>query len=181
LLGEFAETFPSVETVAEPVVRDGRFWSCGGAAAGLDLILDFIRERFGPAAAFDAGAMFLHDGAAASSAEAAKPALASTAPPTLHAALRAMSEALEQPLSVADLARAAGMSERSFHRLFQRELKTTPARYYVLLRLARARDLARHRDLSLREIALRCGFADGETLARSFRRHHGVALRGTGG
>jgi transcriptional regulator GlxA family with amidase domain len=127
--------------------------------------------------------MFLHDGAAASSVDAPKPALASTAPPALHAALKAMSDALEQPLGVADLAHAAGMSERSFHRLFQRELKTTPARYYVLLRLARARDLARHRELSLREIALRCGFADGETLARSFRRHHGVALRairGTG-
>ncbi|MFY9468371.1 MAG: helix-turn-helix domain-containing protein, partial [Lentibacter algarum] len=86
------------------------------------------------------------------------------------------SETLENPVSIARLAEAANMPERSFHRLFLRELQMPPGKYYVLLRLARARELARYGGLTRGEIALRCGFANASTLARSFRKHHGSAF-----
>lgn len=63
LLEEFAEVFPAVTVTPDRHVRDGAIWTCGSAATGLDLILAFIRERFGPAAAFEAESMFLHDSA----------------------------------------------------------------------------------------------------------------------
>lgn len=63
LLDEFAEEFPMVEVLPDRHVQDGRFWTCGSAASALDLMLLFVRDRFGAAVAFDAGAMFLHDNA----------------------------------------------------------------------------------------------------------------------
>lgn len=68
LLDEFAETFPKVRVLSDRFVKDGRFWTCGSASAALDLILDYIGDRFGQAAAFDAGVMFLHDNARRSGA-----------------------------------------------------------------------------------------------------------------
>ena len=65
----------------------------------------------------------------------------------------------------------AHTSERSLRRLFWTELQTTPGRYYLLLRLARARELLRYSDLSPDQIALRCGFASATTLTRSLRKN----------
>ncbi|WP_375267131.1 GlxA family transcriptional regulator [Planktotalea sp.] len=176
LLDEFAETFQQVDVSSDRVVRDGRFWTCGTAAAALDLMLDYIRERFGPAVALDAGAMFLHDNARRHGASYPARSLPFNASPKLARVLQIMSETLENPVSIAGLAEAANMPERSFHRLFLRELQMPPGKYYVLLRLARARELARYGGLTRGEIALRCGFANASTLARSFRQHHASAF-----
>lgn len=178
LLDEFAETFPTVHISKESFVRDGRYWTCGTAAAALDLMLEYIRNRFGVAVAMDAGAMFLHDNAKRHGASFPKQSLSFSASPTFKQALQIMSETLEQPVSIKKLASATNMSERSFHRLFLRELKMSPGKYYLLLRLSRARELLKYSNLSRNEIALRCGFSNTATLARSFRRHHGINLRG---
>ncbi len=61
LLEEFAEEFPKVEVLPDRHVQDGQFWTCGSAAAAFDLMLKFVRERFGASVSFDAGAMFIHD------------------------------------------------------------------------------------------------------------------------
>jgi len=177
LLDEFAETFPDVQVSSESFVHDGRYWTCGTAAAALDLMLDYIRSRFGPAVAMDAGAMFLHDNTRRYGASFPEQSLSFSASSTFKHVLKIMSETLEQPVPIAQLAQAANMPERSFHRLFLRELHMAPGKYYLLLRLARARELLRHSDLTRGEIALRCGFTNASTLARSFRTHHGISLR----
>jgi transcriptional regulator GlxA family with amidase domain len=176
LLDEFAETFPQVDVKSDSVVRDGRFWTCGTAAAALDLMLDYIRDHFGSAVALDAGAMFLHDNARRHGASYPDQSLPFRASPTLKRVLQIMSETLENPEPIEALAAAANMPERSFHRLFLRELHMPPGKYYVLLRLARARELLRYGGMTRGEIALRCGFANASTLARSFRKHHGSAF-----
>lgn len=151
--------------------------TCGGAAAGLDRILTYIRDHFGPAAAFVAGAMFLHDNSNRHGASYPEKAMSQQVSAKVKAAFKLMSENLEYPLPTPALAQAVNLSERSFHRLFKRKLNLTPGRYYQLLRLARARELARHSDLKLDEIALRSGFASATTLSRSFRNQFGVSLR----
>lgn len=140
-------------------------------------MLDYIRNCFGPAVAMDAAAMFLHDNARRYGASFPGQSLSFSASPTFKQVLQIMSETLEQPVSIEKLALAANMPERSFHRLFSRELHMPPGKYYLLLRLARARELLRHSDLTRGEIALRCGFTNASTLARSFRKHHGISLR----
>jgi len=176
LLEEFAEEFPCVEVQPDRHVQDGRYWTCGSAAAALDLMLQFIRQRFGAAVAFDAGAMFLHDNSRRHGASYPDQALSQTVSPTLKRVVVLMSQAIETPHAIPALARQAHMSERSLRRLFQSELQTTPGRYYLLLRLARARELLRYGSVGPDEIALRCGFANATTLARSFRRNYGTGL-----
>jgi len=177
LLDEFAETFPKVDVVPERFARDGNFWTCGTAAAALDLMLDYIRARFGAADAFDAGAMFAHDNARRYGASYPDQALSFAASPKLKSVILRMSERLENPCQMPELAKAAHISQRSLHRLFQAELHLTPGRYYLLLRLARARELLRYGNLSLTEIAIRCGFCGATTLTRSFRAQYGMSPR----
>ncbi|MEQ9260927.1 MAG: helix-turn-helix domain-containing protein [Roseovarius sp.] len=178
VLEEFAEEFPEVEVSAERYVQDGRFWTCGSAAAALDLMLVYIRREFGAAAAFDAGAMFLHDNARRHGASYPAQALDHAVSPKLKQVIGLMSGALEAPLTLPALARRASISERGLHRLFRAELGLTPGRYYLLLRLARARELLRQSALAPGEIALRCGFASATTLSQSLKAQFGTGLRG---
>ena len=171
LLEEFAEEFPEVEVLPNRHVQDGRFWTCGSAASAFDLMLHFIRDRFGASVAFDAGAMFLHDNARRHGASYPDQTLSQAVSPRLKRVVVLMSEALEIPWPIPTLAEQAHISERSLRRLFWTELQTTPGRYYLLLRLARARELLRFSDLSLDQIAVRCGFASATTLARSLRKN----------
>ncbi|NBT33049.1 MAG: helix-turn-helix domain-containing protein [Rhodobacteraceae bacterium] len=171
LLEEFAEEFPDILVSSDRFVQDGGFWTCGSAAAALDLMLHFIRDRFGASVAFDAGAMFLHDNSRRHGASYPDQALSQAVSPKLKRVVVLMSEALETSRSIHALAEQAHISERSLRRLFWTELQTTPGRYYLLLRLARARELLRYSDLSLDQIALRCGFANATTLTRSLRKN----------
>lgn len=171
LLEEFAEEFPKVEVLPDRHVQDGRFWTCGSAAAAFDLMLQFVQDRFGASVAFDVGAMFLHDNSRRYGASYPDQALSQAVSPKLKRIVVHMSEALETPRSIPELAKQTHISERSLRRLFWTELQTTPGRYYLLLRLARARELLRYSDLSLDQIALRCGFTGATTLTRSLRKN----------
>jgi len=179
LLEEFAEVFPAVTVTPDRHVRDGAIWTCGSAATGLDLILAFIRERFGPAAVFEAESMFLHDGVRQASDPRFGPGLRGRGSDRLRRVVARMTATLEAPPSLAELARGANLSERSLNRLFRRELGQSPARYLQSLRLARARDLASHTDLGLDQIALRCGFSGASALSRAFRNRTGRSIRQT--
>ncbi|GAA6164445.1 GlxA family transcriptional regulator [Pelagimonas sp. KU-00592-HH] len=173
---EFAETFLGVEVSNARFERDDRFWTCGSAATALDLVLLFIEERFGPAVAYDASAMFLHADTKAVSG-APLPHLNSRKSEAVERLVSHMAETLETPLKLADLAHVANMSERSLSRVFRRELGVSPGRYYQILRLARARDLAANTRLSIEEIALRCGFGSSSGLRKAFFRFYGVSVR----
>lgn len=174
LQDEFKERFLSVSVHPERFVRDGRFWTCGSAATALDLMLQFITDRFGPAAAQDAADMFLQDSA---STPLPAPRLHAHGSPSLRKLIAHMAQTLETPLSLAKLAAAANMSQRSLARLFEQELGMSPGRHYQAMRLTRARDLSTHTRLSIEEIALRCGFSSASGLRRAYRRHYGHPIR----
>ncbi len=175
LHSEFAESFPNVHTTSERFVRDGRFWTCGTAATALELLLLFIGEHFGPAVALDASAMFAHDTAPEDNQAVILRSLSGSK--RVQKLLTLMTDTLENPLSLTDLASSANMSERSLSRLFMNELGVSPGRYYQTLRLARARDLATHSALRVEEIALRCGFASTSGLRKAFLKKYGTSLR----
>ncbi|MCV2868669.1 helix-turn-helix domain-containing protein [Defluviimonas sp. WL0002] len=177
LVDEFAETFPGVSVSSDRHVRDGNLWTCGSAATGLDLILAFIRDRFGSTAAFEAEAMFLHDSARQATDPRFGPGLRGRSSEKLRRVVARMSATIEAPPTLSELARGANLSERSLNRLFHRELGQSPARYLQFLRLARARDLATHTDLGLEEIALRCGFSSASALSRAFAKRTGTPIR----
>jgi AraC family transcriptional regulator len=81
---------------------------------------------------------------------------------------------LEDDLSLAALARRAGMSAFQFHRRFRAAVGETPKRYVDRLRLEwSAFRLVMHR-AGIAAIAFECGYQDHETFARAFRRRFGT-------
>lgn len=76
-------------------------------------------------------------------------------------------------LDVEDLARAAGMSRYHFSRRFSEVTGTSPYRYLLEVKLARAAELLRRGHLSVTEAALDAGFNDFGRFAAHFRRTFG--------
>ncbi|SMO46608.1 GlxA family transcriptional regulator [Paracoccus laeviglucosivorans] len=176
LLTEFAEGFPDIQVDGTPYVMQGRVWSCGGAASALDLMLAFIAERFGQANAFIASSMFLHD-ADRQQGGASGLGLPRKGTARLRQAMNLMIETIEDPLPLPRIAARTGVSLSKLDRLFRAEVGMAPGRYFQMLRLSQARELAASTELDLREIALRCGYADAPALSKAFRRAYGHPIR----
>lgn len=173
LLAEFAETFPDVITTADRFVRDGRYVTCGSASTALDVILDEIAARFGPAARFDAAAMFLNEPARSEAHRAPFGGALAHDNPAVRKIVNLMAAHVEKPFPLDRIAAETGTTLRTMARLFEAELGLSPGRYYQTLRLAQARDLALHTNLPLGQIALRCGFSCASALSRAFASVYG--------
>ena len=93
----------------------------------------------------------------------------------LDAALRFNAANFDRPVSVAELAAAAGLSESHLHRLFLQETGVSPHRHLVATRLERARELLRTSPLSVKEVCARSGFRDLPNFCRLFKRAYGVS------
>lgn len=169
LLTEFSETFPDVQAVSAPFVVDGRWMTCGSAAAAMELALQEITRRFGAAARFDAAAMFLNGPRMTKPTEPAFGAFPSHPNPRLRQALDHMAAHIDLPLALPDIA-AAGLTLRTMARLFEDELGLSPGRCYLHIRLARAREHLLQPGLTKAEVAAMCGFSSAASLARALRR-----------
>ncbi len=88
-----------------------------------------------------------------------------------------VSRELSQPLQLADLARAAGVSRQHLLKIYRDRGRETPTEYLYAKRLEAARDWLAHTGLSVGEIADRCGFANAFHFSRKFRQSHGMSPR----
>ncbi len=86
-------------------------------------------------------------------------------------------ENLHEPLPVAELARRALMSKRSFARRFTAATGTTPHAWLRNLRLSSAEELLETTDLPVEEIARRVGYTSASVLREQFVRRRGVPPR----
>ena len=83
----------------------------------------------------------------------------------------------EEPLPTEDIARLVGVSRRQLERLFKQHLDSLPSRYYLEMRLARARQLLRETSQSILQIGLSCGFSSGPHFSSAYRGHFGITPR----
>ena len=82
---------------------------------------------------------------------------------------------LYHPLSMAEMARATGLSPRGLHQFTTRTCGLSPARAHLRFRLEFARKALRETDDTIKEISLRLGFTDPYHFSRMYRRHFGQA------
>ena len=104
--------------------------------------------------------------------------------PKLVGIIEKMEENLEEPLSPSLLAKQAGLSTRQLERLFRRYVDRSPKRYYLELRLKKARSLLLQTDMSVINVALACGFASPSHFSKCYRSHYNTTPyreRGTQG
>lgn len=88
--------------------------------------------------------------------------------------LDAMRARLDHSMMIAELARAAAMSERTFLRRFRDMTGTTPGEWLVGARIDGAKQLLEAETLGIDEIARRAGFGSAATLRHHFRRRVGI-------
>jgi AraC family transcriptional regulator len=88
---------------------------------------------------------------------------------TLRQVLDYIRSHLSQDLSIVDLAQVAGMSPYYFLRLFKKSMHVTPRQYIIQIRLDRAKELLRSRELSIADIAIECGFTSQSHFTNVFR------------
>lgn len=170
----FGELFSNtqVDQVLFVVDRD-RLTCCGGLAA-VDLALEIIRIQQGIDLA-NAAARYifqerLRPGEASQLSHNYEP-IGSTVPELLRDAIILMERNLEKPLRLSKIAHDVGMSQRQLERLFNEFTGLTPMRYYINVRLYRARALLTQTELSIVEIASACGFNNTEHFTRSYKRY----------
>lgn len=96
------------------------------------------------------------------------------APRQIRAVQSYVEEHLEQPIVLAELATAAGLSSFHFLRAFKRSLGVTPGQYVLDRRMERARSLLKSSNLSIAEIGIRVGFDYSSHFARAFGRAVGT-------
>jgi transcriptional regulator GlxA family with amidase domain len=82
-----------------------------------------------------------------------------------------------EPLTTEDVARLVGMSRRQLERLFRQHLGALPSRWYLELRLERARRLLQESAQSILQIGLSCGFSSAPHFSNAYRSHFGRTPR----
>ncbi|AWZ18054.1 helix-turn-helix domain-containing protein [Streptomyces sp. ICC1] len=170
------------EVTVEPdalYIDEGRIITGAGAAAGFDLCLHLLRREHGAAMANAvARDMVLpshRDGGQAQ--YLAAPVPEDCEDERLSEVLAWAREHLHEPLPVAELARRAVMSKRSFARRFTAATGTTPHAWLRNLRLSGAEELLESTDLPVEEIARRVGYGSAAVLREQFVRRRGVPPR----
>ncbi len=81
---------------------------------------------------------------------------------------------LANEFSLVELAKAAQLSEYHFSRLFKRATGVSPSRYFIRLRMARARQLLLDTDQSVIDIGMAVGYSSPSHFSQVFRREIGV-------
>lgn len=178
-LGLFEERFLDVVVSRDRYVIDRDRITAGGGTTALDLMLHLIRRDAGERLANDVAGVFIYDHERAShDPQWVNPAGSlAKRDPRLRDALEIMMDHVEDPLSIVDLARRVGVSQRDLERLFKKMLKTSPHRYYQHMRLTRAQSLLLESDLTMPEIAARTGYHSSVSFARAFKAHYGIPPR----
>ena len=138
----------------------------GQQRAGRDLMLRHLVE-----------ALLIEALRAAPAADAPAGLLRGLADPALASALRHMHQRVAHPWTMAELARAAGLSRSAFFDRFKRTVGTPPMQYLLAWRMAVAKDLLRGGQYSVGEIAARVGYDAATAFSTAFGRYVGVAPR----
>ncbi len=177
-MDELAGRYPDIRVERDALyVRDANIWSSAGVTAGMDLALALVREDCGNEVALAVArrhVLFLMRPGGQSQFSAH---LAADAVPKgrLAPLLRWIPEHIDQSIDVSTLAARAGMSERSFARVFAREIGETPARYVERVRLDAARRMLSATNFPVTAVAVRAGFSSEERMRRAFHRSFNVS------
>ena len=97
------------------------------------------------------------------------------APAVLRRIVAYIDAQLDQPLTLAQLAAEAALSEYHFARMFRSSMGEAPHQYVMRRRMETAQQLLKFSTLPVTEIALRCGFHSSSHFSNRFRQQHGVA------
>ncbi|MFZ2990617.1 GlxA family transcriptional regulator [Ideonella sp.] len=177
-VSDLAERHPAVVVSTHLFEMDRQRLSCAGGSASLDMLIHWLGQRHGSRLAQRLGGHFglerLRTGQERQGGSQPQQAVASS---KLAEALALMEANLAEPLATEDIAQLVGVSRRQLERLFKQHLGELPSRWYLALRLARARRLLQQTSQSILQAGLACGFASGPHFSRAYRAQFGHTPR----
>jgi transcriptional regulator GlxA family with amidase domain len=174
--GELARRYPLVQVDPGVLyVDEGQVITSAGTAAGIDACLHVVRLEHGPAVANEvARRMVVAPHRDGGQAQFVPVPVGSAADSSDLAVLHDWAHGhLHEPVTVADLARRAHMSPRTFARWFTAHTGTTPHQWLTSQRLARAQELLERTDRGIEQIAADCGLTP-LMLRRHFAQRWGI-------
>lgn len=169
----FREEFPEIDATQELFEIDRNRFTCAGGTASIDMMLALITAKKGAVIAALVTDELIHH-RMRDSHERQRMELRArlgVSHPKLLAVIGEMDKRLERPVSCAQLARTVRLSPRQLERLFQRYLDTTPTRYYLEMRLNRARQLLRQTSMPILSVGLACGFVSASHFSKCYSEH----------
>ena len=165
------EEFPHLVVSPELFEIDRDRYTCAGGTAPIDMMLHEIRDRHGVELATSISEQFMCERIRDKHDRQRVPLTQriGTSQPKLAEAVSLMEANIEEPMTLDELSHHVGLSRRQLERLFQRYLHCVPTRYYLELRLERARQLLLQTSKPIVDIALACGFVSAPHFSKCYR------------
>lgn len=167
----FREAFPHIDCTGSIYEIDRKRYTSAGGTTSVDMMLEFVREDLGTDVTNQVANQFQHERIRKHDDRqrvGQEPDLIGKSD-KLRKVTETMAENIEDPLTASQLAKAVELSVRQVERLFMKHLNSTPGRYYMTLRLDRARQLLRQTNIPILEVALSTGFTSHSYFAQSYR------------
>lgn len=167
----FVEEFEQVTLTKSVFVTDGKFFTTAGGTASIDLMLKFIADDHGEELAGAVADQLIYTTirTGQDTQRLSVPTRIGVRHPKLSIVIQMMETHIEDPKSPSILASEVGLSTRQLERLFRRYLNRSPKRYYMELRLQKARNLLMQTDMSVINVALACGFTSPSHFSKCYR------------
>jgi len=171
------ELRPAVRLEPDAIfVADPPFYTSAGVTAGIDLCLSFVEADLGPDVALAVArnlVLFMRRPGGQTQYSAGLNVQAA-ATPQLRKLIADLGADPTGDLSLPRLAERAGMTERTFSRVFHKETGTTPAAFVEMARIDRAKALLETSAWPLARVADRSGFTSLDALHRAFQKRVGA-------
>lgn len=169
------EEFPRVQLNDQVFSIDRDRYTASGGTAPLDLMLNLIQLKHGLRISQQVSEQFLLERVRSDRDRQYVPLRAQVG--SSHGSMirvaRLMEENIEKPLSLERIAHATGLSRRQIERLFRRHLDCVPKRYYLEMRLRRARELLLQTAMPIMDVTTSCGFKSPPHFSRCYRAQFG--------
>jgi transcriptional regulator GlxA family with amidase domain len=174
-LSALREEFPLVKISDQLFTIDRDRYTCSGGTAPLDLMLNLIRVKLGPKISQLVSEQFILERVRSDTDRQYVPLRAQIG--ASHRGLirvaQLMEENIEKPMSLEKIAKTTGLSRRQIERLFKRDLQCVPKRYYLEMRLRRARELLLQTAMPIMDITAACGFQSPPHFSKCYRNQFG--------
>jgi transcriptional regulator GlxA family with amidase domain len=169
------ESHPKVHFALEVFVIDRDRVTSSGGIAPLHLMVQLVRSHHGNKLAMAISEQFIVDRVRDHTDQQKLPQPEFVGPGYEHLveAAELMAANIEEPLTLAEIADAAGISLRQLERLFHRYYNVTPAQHYLTLRLRRARELLSHTSAPIMQVTVACGFQTASHFCKAYRAQFG--------
>ncbi|MEQ9259740.1 MAG: GlxA family transcriptional regulator [Roseovarius sp.] len=172
----FIEEFDEVTLTKSVYVVDGNRMTTAGGTSSIDLMLNIVADEHGEKLAGAVADQMIYASIRTDqdTQRLSVPTRIGVRHPKLSQVIQMMESNIEEPISPSILAREVGMSTRQLERLFRRYLNRSPKRYYMELRLQKARNLLMQTDMTVINVALACGFASPSHFSKCYRSHYNI-------